>query len=495
MDISYSVGRRIWRIIYPPLIFLAVSIVVTVIITISVMFYMLAREATEAIDLTNPAPFINNLDVTTDNIVRALVTYSLHISFLTNLVSFSIFLPMWLKTRKKNDICKNKFPAVVGLLALGFFAAFNILQMLLFSLTDIMKFFPSYDGIVEYLVADSLVIQILAVGIAAPVVEELVFRGILMTRMRWLPVWASVLIQAGIFGFVHLNLFQGIYTFVAGAMLGLVFVKYRSVTVVIIGHMAYNLASVVLSHVTNEVAAGITVIVAALVLPLTIVFLIKLRKPALIKEGQIIRQQLPAYGYGYGQGYYGQGYYGQGYYGQGYYGQGYYDQGYGNVQPYGYGQGYGNVQAYGYGQGYGQGYGNVQAYGYGQGYYGQGYGNYGNVQNAGYGQGYYGQGYYGQSYYGQGYSNYGNVQSYGYGQGYGQAFYQGPLPALPVSSVQQQQETPTFPVEDAQPQEPPALPIEDAQQQEPPALPIEDAQQQGTPPALPTDDAAESPEF
>ena len=202
MDTYYHVARRIWRIIYPPLIFMAISIFIAVVITVTFLFSDIMRESFRGINFLEPGFNAEsfdpsaNVDEIVDNSVRNLLRYSLHISLCSNIVCLAVFLPMWFKTKKKNHLYKNKMPVIGGLLALGLFASFNILQMLVFSLTDITRFFPGYGEVVDYLVADTLIIQILAVGIAAPVVEELVFRGILMNRMNWLPVWASVLIQA-----------------------------------------------------------------------------------------------------------------------------------------------------------------------------------------------------------------------------------------------------------------------------------------------------------
>jgi len=228
---NYSSARRIWRIIYPPLLFIAISIFVIVIAVLAIFV------STSLIGAAgSPAEF--DWDTITTEVFQILGEYALHIQVITNLIGLAVFLPMWLRTRKSNEPFKNNDPAIIGLLTVGLFAAFNIAQMVLFTVTDIVKYFPSYEGVTDLIVSDSVALMILAVGIIAPITEELVFRGILISRMKWLPVWATVLIQGVLFGAVHLNLFQGMYAFVAGILLGLVYVKFRSIIIVIFGHMA-----------------------------------------------------------------------------------------------------------------------------------------------------------------------------------------------------------------------------------------------------------------
>ena len=48
--------------------------------------------------------------------------------------------------------------------------------------------------------------------IAAPVVEEILFRGIVLRSIRkFSPVWASILISSVLFGVYHLNIVQAAY--------------------------------------------------------------------------------------------------------------------------------------------------------------------------------------------------------------------------------------------------------------------------------------------
>jgi len=75
-----------------------------------------------------------------------------------------------------------------------------------------------------------------------------------------------------------LNVFQGLYAFVAGLLLGMVYVKFKSILLTIGGHMAYNLVSVFLGEFASDAAAGIVVVLSIVVLPVCAIWLIKFKK-------------------------------------------------------------------------------------------------------------------------------------------------------------------------------------------------------------------------
>ena len=282
----YSIPRKIWRILYPALIFLAVQVVTTfaasLIAGLSYIFRELMTGQT-ALDET----------AVMDVVLQYISNNLMLIVLISNIVNFFVFMPMWRATRKHLEPRRDNNIIVTAILTTCFFAGFNIIQMFLFSVTDVIKFFPSYEDAAIIIAGDHFIVQLIAIGVAAPVVEELIFRGVIMGRMTWLPVWAAVLIQAALFGIAHMNLFQGLYAFIAGIMLALLYVKYRSLTLAIIGHMAFNLASVLLGEFLEEdavLAALLVVAVSFVAAVLCAVLLIRRQGAAVIREPEM--QQL-----------------------------------------------------------------------------------------------------------------------------------------------------------------------------------------------------------
>ena len=63
--------------------------------------------------------------------------------------------------------------------------------------------------------------MIILVTFAAPILEELIFRLLILSFARkYFPFFAANIIQAGLFGIYHMSLVQGIYAFLLGLFIG-----------------------------------------------------------------------------------------------------------------------------------------------------------------------------------------------------------------------------------------------------------------------------------
>ena len=286
MDTGYSIQRRIWRIIYPVLIFVAIQVFVMIVIGMALGAVLIigAMGDSGAFDVA----------AIMDDALQFMTERSMLILLISNISGLMVFTPIWLQTRKRFIRRKNYAPAVICLKVAGLFAALNIFQVVIFSLTDVMRYFPSYDEISELLATDSFIIQLLAMGIAAPIIEEVIFRGILINRMSWLPAWAAVLIQGMLFGAVHMNLFQSLYAFIAGILLGMIYVRFRSIIIVIAGHMAYNTSSLLVSKIPDEQTVVVVLLLSLILLPVCAVLTVKHKKAeAILPDDDILPP--PAY--------------------------------------------------------------------------------------------------------------------------------------------------------------------------------------------------------
>lgn len=82
---------------------------------------------------------------------------------------------------------------------------------------------------------------ILKVVIIAPVVEELIFRGVIMHGlMRNYSKFTAIFVSALMFALFHLNPWQFPATFMLGLLLGFLMVRTRSIYLCIIGHAINN---------------------------------------------------------------------------------------------------------------------------------------------------------------------------------------------------------------------------------------------------------------
>lgn len=100
----------------------------------------------------------------------------------------------------------------------------------------------------------------LAIGIFAPLVEELVFRGAILRKLltlfsqRW--HWAAIAISALIFGLMHGNLAQGMHAFVIGLLIGWMFYRTGSILPGVMFHWVNNTVAYVMFNAMPQMADG-----------------------------------------------------------------------------------------------------------------------------------------------------------------------------------------------------------------------------------------------
>lgn len=91
----------------------------------------------------------------------------------------------------------------------------------------------------------------LKVVVLAPIIEEILFRGIIMHGlMRNYRSWYAVLLSGLLFSLFHLNPWQMTYTFFLGLLLGWLMVRTRSLPLTILVHSINNL--IVLLSITYQ---------------------------------------------------------------------------------------------------------------------------------------------------------------------------------------------------------------------------------------------------
>ena len=258
---SYNLPRRIWRILYPALIILCIQLVVGVIFGVFFAFDIGVNAVQDS--SLNSVQF--DAAEMAELLTQALLKHAMPISLVCSVISIGIFSAMWSKTRRRIGIYRSSKPVLNGVLVALLFAALNLILVWVIALTDLIRFFPSYETVDTTLSSGTLLLQLLAIGIAAPIAEELCFRGIIMERMMWLPKWASVLIQGAMFGLIHLNLFQSVYAFLVGLILGYLFMKYKSIVLVIVGHVSFNVASIIIGTIESEVVIMALMIISPLI--------------------------------------------------------------------------------------------------------------------------------------------------------------------------------------------------------------------------------------
>ncbi len=121
--------------------------------------------------------------------------------------------------------------------------------------------------------------RMLCYEVVAPISEELLFRQVIYKRLRMIsPIWIAVVISAGLFGLYHGNLLQGIYAFIMGIFLALVYEWTGSVLAPIIFHMVANHLSDIMYEAEilgNVVYSWPSAVVAIFLMAMSLYILLK----------------------------------------------------------------------------------------------------------------------------------------------------------------------------------------------------------------------------
>lgn len=100
----------------------------------------------------------------------------------------------------------------------------------------------------------------MAIGIFAPVVEEIVFRGAILRILLGLFSrswhWVAIIFSALIFGAIHLNLAQGLHAFVIGLLLGWMYYRTSSIVPGILLHWINNTVAYLMFHLMPQFGDG-----------------------------------------------------------------------------------------------------------------------------------------------------------------------------------------------------------------------------------------------
>ncbi len=102
----------------------------------------------------------------------------------------------------------------------------------------------------------SFIMEVLCIGIITPILEEIVFRGLIYTRLRRaMPVMAAQILSALIFGAAHMNWMQFVYASLIGFLMALLFEKYQSIIPSMLFHIAFNCFSYFSALITTDMLA------------------------------------------------------------------------------------------------------------------------------------------------------------------------------------------------------------------------------------------------
>ena len=163
------------------------------------------------------------------------------VALLANVFVVAVLL-LWFRLRHKPlgkaaglRRCSGWTAAFSAFAALGLFVAINLALALLPE-----AWLTAYNADMAPIASAGL-LTALSIVVMGPLAEELVFRGIIQTRLlRAMPVWAAVVLQAVLFGVTHGTPVQMAYAFLMGLVFGLLRSRTGSILPGFAAHAAFN---------------------------------------------------------------------------------------------------------------------------------------------------------------------------------------------------------------------------------------------------------------
>lgn len=149
-----------------------------------------------------------------------------------------------------------------GFICIFMMYAGNLLGTLVTTVAGLLFSTEVINPLMDYITGDNLTAQLLIVVILAPMLEELIFRRILIDRMGTYGGKTAVLLSALLFGLYHGNFSQFFYAFGLGLAFGYIYLNTGRLRYSVIAHMVINfmgsiLAPELLKRLPTEPAEGV----------------------------------------------------------------------------------------------------------------------------------------------------------------------------------------------------------------------------------------------
>lgn len=168
-------------------------------------------------------------------------------------------IPILAHMMKKDRILKetlgivpnNKAPISKYWLVAGISIPFALGTNNIVLFSNLAAYSELYQETAEVFYANDFIVQIVCLGVISPIVEELIFRGLIYNRIK-LGLKGSVpamIISSFMFGFYHGNIVQTIYGCLSGLLLAYVYEKFGSIKAPILAHIVMNLVALILTEV------------------------------------------------------------------------------------------------------------------------------------------------------------------------------------------------------------------------------------------------------
>lgn len=169
---------------------------------------------------------------------------------------------------------------------------FNFLTNIFIILISIFKGSEVVNPLQNIIEGGSLILTLIFVGILSPIIEEMMFRGIMLNKLRRYGDKVAIVTTALLFGLFHANFSQFFYATVLGLIFAYVTLKTGTIKYSIILHIFVNMMGsfiipLIIGDGSNLVAYGCVLFLVLLISIVGLVLLIKDRKNISLLDGEV----------------------------------------------------------------------------------------------------------------------------------------------------------------------------------------------------------------
>ena len=213
------------------------------------------------------------------------------------LIGFPIFYGMVKKLPEgeKKEVKNLSIGKIISLFFMSYAMVYiiNFLTSILIMLVGSLKGSDVVNPIAEVVGNSTWIWSLIFVGILSPIIEELMFRGIMLNKIRIYGDKVAIITTAILFGLFHANFSQFFYAVALGLVFAYVTLKTGTIKYSIILHIAVTMVgSVIMPAIvgdgSNIQLVGLAGIILIIVSIIGVVLLLKNRKKIYLSEGEII---------------------------------------------------------------------------------------------------------------------------------------------------------------------------------------------------------------
>lgn len=183
-----------------------------------------------------------------------------------------VILAAFFLLRRKNPFREVGFHATRGRFV---FFAIAITPLLYVAVTFVLGLLPE-EWMADYAEASAAlnqtgVLMVIATVVAVPIVEEVIFRGLVLSRLRRaMPGWLAVVLTALAFGLCHGQIVWMAYAFVLGLVFGFMNLRARSIWPSLVAHLIFNGIGQLAVYLPETETAGLLFVTVLLAVGITL---------------------------------------------------------------------------------------------------------------------------------------------------------------------------------------------------------------------------------